>query len=1168
MFARDVLCAAVIMAIILTGCKKTDGQATTQDQTEETTMSEQFQYGFRYDPVEVVASDGSLDASLVRTLLLKTPYPGDAAEVEAHFAKVIGAQNDDGSLKDEDDRPPLEATALKLRRLLQEGYSPKRPQMQRAIAFVEKALAELPEADWPEAPGDAVHVMCLLGKTDRPVIKVRLEALAEKMPELWGGGCPGTPFAQLVDLWAGRDVADVNSAIESTLVWADEAIAAPGCSSKLALCSSWTMIEVLGEIDHPTATRLARRLVPMLLRAQQADGHWREGHGGDKTFFVLRMLSVHGLLDELRDLPPLPADWRIVRALPLPGGRAMNICALDGHLWVLDMAGPAIIEISPTDGAVIKTLEFGPVPGLNAFTLAAGDGVFYVSAFGHKDERPDLRRPDAIHEIDAATGKVLRKFDMTRTGDITGATRVGRELLACDGWGGGVWVVDLDNPDAELTQTFDRVAAGMPDYLASDGETIWAVEFMAPSLVKSTSDGKLLDWTERPFGLNPVAWDGKNLWAFDSDNNRICLIERASADEAPSIELTRQLIQAEPTFDIPNLDGAARRQAFAVNLLSPISQPQDTDDFDAQFTLGWSDDALLVGARIHDDDFVAAKDLKKLWGNQADCVLVYVKAPDGEMLRVVVEPGMTDDQPEPRIMHEPHTNRTREATVQRRKLDDGYALQISLPWDLIGIEPAEGKDLRVQLIALDVDAAGEDMEMHGLMWYPATGTPENPMISYRVSLAQQASPAATALVTPVKNAHGLIDSIRVAARAERVGQTVTIAGNGAVSGETALTIDRAGMAVAWIPLPAGNQWPLTLTLDGETIATFDPAAATVSGRVIIEGVPSLGWGKSGDTTFAGALESALSVTEHPYSYAQIMGYSGLAFRFRWGPRSEGWCPSVPVGEFPEEQAAVIWATGWQVQDEDNMDNEDDPHMERFAADMVASIDAGFPVVGYGPGRPALNVAVAFGYDNGGESFLWWDFFGGDTPVVLPATQTGPWIWILKSFNEPPSRRKQLLASLKIAVRNWHRPDEKLPPGKYYYLWGDVAYTAWAADIRKAATFDDEQQGPLFFANWWCFGILVDARNTAAVFLREYADAAGDDQAATHIRKAADLYQQEGQLLGAFYGTKDAFIGPWSGKSAEDWTDEVRQREFAAIAQAHSLDRQAIAELEAALAAME
>ena len=131
----------------------------------------------------------------------------------------------------------------------------------------------------------------------------------------------------------------------------------------------------------------------------------------------------------------------------------------------------------------------------------------------------------------------------------------------------------------------------------------------------------------------------------------------------------------------------------------------------------------------------------------------------------------------------------------------------------------------------------------------------------------------------------------------------------------------------------------------------------------------------------------------------------------------------------------------------------------------------------------------------------------------------------------------------------------------------MAYTAWATDIRNAATFDDEQQGPLFFANWWCFEILVDARNSAAVFLREYADAAGDDQAATHIRTAADLYQQEGQLLGAFYGTKDAFMAPWSGKGLKDWTDEVRQRELAAIAQAHDLDRQAIAELEAALAAM-
>ncbi|MHC4561400.1 MAG: hypothetical protein ACYS8X_01355 [Planctomycetota bacterium] len=1135
-------------------------------------MSEQpLTHGFRYDPVEAINAADGVEAALVRTLLFKTPLPGDAAAIEAHFAEVLATQKADGSFEDEHGRPPLMATSLKLLDLLKKGCSPERPEMQRGIEFMESALAALPEKDWPEAAGDAGRVMCLVGKTDHPLVKAQLEYLAKKIPDLWGKACPGTPFGQLGELWDGRHVADVNDAIEATLAWADEAIAAPGCSSKLALCSSWTMINVLGQIDHPVAARLARRLAPMLIRAQQADGRWREGHGGDETLAVLRLLATHGLLEELRELPPLPADWRVVRVLPLSGKRPSNICAADGRLWVLDTAEPAIIEISPTDGSVIKTLEFGPVPGLNAFTLAAGDGVFYVSAFGHKDERPDHRRPDAIHEIDATTGKVLRKFDMTRTGDITGATRVDRRLFACDGWGGGVWVIDLDNADAKPTQTFANVAAGMPDYMASDGETIWAVEFMAPSLVKSTSDGKLLDWAERPFGLNPVAWDGKDLWALDPGNRRVCLIEKAFASDGPSVEQTRQLIQAEPAFDIPKSSdtpdfspGPADEMSFAVDLLSPIYERQESDDFDARFTLAWSDRGLLVGARVRDDDFVSAEDLKQLWGNQADCILLYVKPDGGQMLRVVVEPGMTDEQPEPRVMREPKST-TQEISVQRHRRDDGYALNLLVPWGLIGADASEGKQLRVQLIALDIEGADEDRQMHALMWYPATGTPDNPSISYRVRLAETASPPVAALVTPAKNAHGLIDSMRVAARSDRIGQTVAITAGGKALAETALVADGLGMAVTWAPLPANDQWPLTVTLDGATIATFDPAAATVSGRVVIEGVPHLSWGTSGDTTFAGALEAALSVTDHPYSYSQIMGYSGLAFRFRWGPRSEGWCPSVPVGEFPEEQQAVIWATGWQVQDEDNMENEDDPHMERFADDMVASIDAGFPVVGYGPN---LNVAVAFGYENKGESFLWWDFFGGDTPVVLPATKTGPWIWILKGFNAPPSRREQLLAALEIATRNWHRPDEKLEGGKYYYLWGDVAFTAWAADIRDATTFDEDKQGPLFFANWWCFEILVDARNSASAFLREYADAANNRQAEAHLRKAADLYQQEGQLLGAFYGTKDGFMGPWSGKGIDDWTDEVRQREHDAIAQAHALERQAIAEIEAALVAMQ
>jgi len=337
-------------------------------------------------------------------------------------------------------------------------------------------------------------------------------------------------------------------------------------------------------------------------------------------------------------------------------------------------------------------------------------------------------------------------------------------------------------------------------------------------------------------------------------------------------------------------------------------------------------------------------------------------------------------------------------------------------------------------------------------------------------------------------------------------------------------------------------------------------------KVWIDNVPYLAFGKNGDTTFAGALETALSVTDHPYTYEQIMGYSGLAFRFRWAPRGKGWCGSIPVGEFPEEKAAVCWATGWQLHDEDNMANEDDPHMERFAQDMVASIDAGLPVVGYGPN---FNCAVAFGYQNNGEAFLWWDYFAGDTPAVLPAEKTGPWLWFLKGFSEPPARREQLQAALKIAVRNWDRELTANPKDdEYLYLWGDQAFTAWAADVRDADTFTDEQRESLLFSNWWCFSVLAGARGSAVTFLREYADAAGSDKAAKHLAKAVTIYAEAGEMFGGAFGDQDAFLGPWTGKQLADWTDEVRQREIEIITKAHELDRQAIAEIEAALAAME
>ena len=81
----------------------------------------------------------------------------------------------------------------------------------------------------------------------------------------------------------------------------------------------------------------------------------------------------------------------------------------------------------------------------------------------------------------------------------------------------------------------------------------------------------------------------------------------------------------------------------------------------------------------------------------------------------------------------------------------------------------------------------------------------------------------------------------------------------------------------------------------------------------LDNIPTLSWERDGQTTYCGALAAALSATEHPYSYVDLMGLSGLAFRILW-PRREGepqWCHSCAVGELPEEGHAIEEATGWR-----------------------------------------------------------------------------------------------------------------------------------------------------------------------------------------------------------------------------------------------------------------
>ncbi len=109
----------------------------------------------------------------------------------------------------------------------------------------------------------------------------------------------------------------------------------------------------------------------------------------------------------------------------------------------------------------------------------------------------------------------------------------------------------------------------------------------------------------------------------------------------------------------------------------------------------------------------------------------------------------------------------------------------------------------------------------------------------------------------------------------------------------------------------------------------------------IDGAPTLGWDRDRGCTFVGALEAALRVTDHPISYTDVMGWTGLAFRVRRWHDAAGqyWDPSSAYGEMPDELTALRNTTGWLIRYEWRPYDQD---MPRFTEDIAGSIDEGMP----------------------------------------------------------------------------------------------------------------------------------------------------------------------------------------------------------------------------------
>jgi hypothetical protein len=353
-----------------------------------------------------------------------------------------------------------------------------------------------------------------------------------------------------------------------------------------------------------------------------------------------------------------------------------------------------------------------------------------------------------------------------------------------------------------------------------------------------------------------------------------------------------------------------------------------------------------------------------------------------------------------------------------------------------------------------------------------------------------------------------------------------------------------------------------------------PDAAEVD-RFAIDGVPMLAWGKSGETTFCGALAAALAVTDRPVDYATLMGDTGLALRTRWYRTDDpanpiGWCNSSPVGEFSPWTDLAAKCIGWSIRFQTFIPgyNVTEPvDMSRFVADVIDSIDAGLPVLCY---PRQLDVGLIHGYENAGQALLARSYYESQNAdfIIAPSEIKGMRAF-LTDKTERPTRRESIIIGLRQMVEDFSRPPVRTNRDgrEGEYRFGRHGYKTWIDDLRTAGEMSAQHQANLFRAGWWAFDVLADARFTAVGYLTQSAEAlAGPAPAA--LLGAAEALGPACKALGGVFAAKDAFFGPWSGKGVSDWTADARARETAVLTTAMDCDARAVEQIASALAKLE
>ncbi len=274
-----------------------------------------------------------------------------------------------------------------------------------------------------------------------------------------------------------------------------------------------------------------------------------------------------------------------------------------------------------------------------------------------------------------------------------------------------------------------------------------------------------------------------------------------------------------------------------------------------------------------------------------------------------------------------------------------------------------------------------------------------------------------------------------------------------------------------------------------------PIMPATGQRVVIEGVPSIGWGSQKYSHYIAALHAVLETLGSPVRYEELMVASGAAFATAWAPRTYSYNARCAVPEDLVVDGAA--AAGAQAERRSFRT----PN-EAWVA-ICESIDQGRPVIA--SKDSAANIIC--GYDPDGRKVYLDRYDAGETeyqvlPLELHSGPTGAaneLIFVeLDADAQPPEFEWPAIIYRALQFADWPA-EQKVHE---HFAFGLSAYDAWAATLRQVGDRDGSRQTQTLARVVEC------ARRAASTVLSEHATIHDS------FAYAAQHYAAEAEILGA------------------------------------------------------